>query len=72
MIQNILSSISYPNHDNMKHDMMEILCCPVCKSDLELKAMKEQDGDVIEGILACKKCSHDYKIENSIPNLLPP
>ena len=60
------------NPDNMKHEMMDILCCPVCKSDLELKVDKEEAGEILQGTLTCKKCDHGYKIEDSIPNLLPP
>ncbi|MEW6069167.1 MAG: methytransferase partner Trm112 [Candidatus Thermoplasmatota archaeon] len=54
----------------MKKELMEILCCPMCKSDLELKVEKEEGNDIIEGLLICKKCG-EYKIEEGIPNLLP-
>lgn len=56
----------------MKRDMMNILCCPVCKTDLQLKAKKEEGDEVMEGSLNCPKCSFDYPIEDGIPNLLPP
>ncbi len=55
----------------MKKDLMEILCCPVCKGDLELKVTVEKD-EIIEGSLLCKKCAHAYEIKDGIPNLLPP
>lgn len=51
---------------------MEILACPVCKGDLELRAVTENADDVIEGSLHCNKCDETYPIEDSIPNLLPP
>ncbi len=51
---------------------MEILCCPVCKGDLDLTVKKESGDEVIEGILYCKKCNENYPIEDGIPNLLPP
>ncbi|MDI6856391.1 MAG: methytransferase partner Trm112 [Candidatus Thermoplasmatota archaeon] len=54
----------------MKKDLLEILCCPVCKGDLELKIEKEEGNDIIEGLLICKKCG-DYRIEEGVPNLLP-
>ncbi len=54
----------------MKRDLMEILCCPVCKGDLELVVDKEEE-EIIEGKLICKKCNVNYPIEDSIPNLLP-
>jgi uncharacterized protein YbaR (Trm112 family) len=56
----------------MKKDLMDILCCPVCKGDLELKIKKESGSEVIDGILYCKKCNENYPIEDGIPNLLPP
>jgi uncharacterized protein YbaR (Trm112 family) len=56
----------------MKKDLMGILCCPVCKGDLELKVEKEEGDEVIEGSLRCKECEFDYPITDSIPNLLPP
>ncbi|MFQ5910166.1 MAG: methytransferase partner Trm112 [Thermoplasmata archaeon] len=56
----------------MKKDLMDILCCPVCKSDLELKVENEEGDEILVGDLFCSKCSHTYRIEDGIPNLLPP
>ena len=56
----------------MKRDLMEIICCPLDKAELEL-AVTEEDGDeVIEGTLTCTECGEVYPIEDGIPNLLPP
>jgi uncharacterized protein YbaR (Trm112 family) len=55
----------------MKKDLMEIICCPTCKSDLELTIGKEDENEVLEGKLICKHCNVDYPIEDGIPNLLP-
>lgn len=51
---------------------MDILCCPVHKTDLELKVAKEEEGDILTGSLRCAQCAFDYPIEDGIPNLLPP
>jgi uncharacterized protein YbaR (Trm112 family) len=51
---------------------MEIICCPVCKADLELMVEKEEGDEILQGTLTCTKCGHPYKIEDGIPNLLPP
>ncbi len=51
---------------------MDILACPVCKGDLELKVEEENDTEVVTGSLNCAKCSETYPIVDSIPNLLPP
>ncbi len=56
----------------MKRDLMEILACPVCKGDLQLKVSEEDGREVITGELYCQKCSQHYFIEEGIPNLLPP
>jgi len=51
---------------------MDIICCPVCKSDLELKAGKQEGTEIFEGELVCQNCNFSYPIEDGIPNLLPP
>ncbi len=55
----------------MKKDMLDILCCPTCKGDLELKIIKEENKEIVEGSFTCKKCNCTYSIEDGIPNLLP-
>ena len=56
----------------MKKSLMEILACPVCKGELELKIEVEDGDEVINGSLICGKCDETYPIEDTIPNLLPP
>ena len=57
----------------MRRSLQEILCCPVCRGDLELVATDEDSGgEVLSGCLRCPACAHDYPIEDGIPNLLPP
>jgi uncharacterized protein YbaR (Trm112 family) len=55
----------------MKKDVIDIICCPTCKSDLELKISKEKKDEIIEGTFNCKKCSQSYQIQDGVPNLLP-
>lgn len=56
----------------MKEDLMDILCCPVDKEELEL-VVDERDGDeIVTGTLTCSECGEPYPIEDGIPNLLPP
>lgn len=57
---------------DVKRDLMEILCCPVHKTDLTLTVAKEDEREIIEGSLFCKTCDFRYPIEDGIPNLLPP
>jgi len=56
----------------MKEDLMDIICCPVDKHDLELNVEKRDDGEILEGTLTCMECGEVYPIEDGIPNLLPP
>ena len=51
---------------------MEILVCPVCKGELELKVDEEDGAEVVTGSLFCAACNESYPIEDTIPNLLPP
>ena len=56
----------------MKREIMDILCCPVCKGDLALTVSEEDKMEVLEGKLRCGKCNVDYPIEEGIPDMLPP
>jgi uncharacterized protein len=56
----------------VKHELVDILSCPVCKGTLELTVTTESDGDIQSGNLRCPACAVDYPITDSIPNLLPP
>ena len=55
----------------LKKDMIDILCCPTCKADLDLKIEKEKDDEIVKGLFTCKKCKKTYPIYDGIPNLLP-
>lgn len=60
----------------MKEALMDILCCPLDKEELELEVnQKEQsqaETEVLDGELICTECGTTYPIEEGIPNLLPP
>ena len=56
----------------MKESLMDILCCPLDKQELELEAVRSDDEEVIDGRLVCTECGEEYPIEDGIPNLLPP
>lgn len=56
----------------MRADLLEILCCPVCKGDLALERRKEEGPEILEGSLTCPRCAVVYPIEDGIPDLLPP
>ena len=56
----------------MKKELMQILACPVCKGDLELKVDEGKGEEIVTGSLYCSKCNYSYPIVGAIPNLLPP
>ena len=56
----------------MKEDLMDILCCPLDKSELELDVEEREENEILEGTLTCTECGEVYPIEDGIPNLLPP
>lgn len=56
----------------MRRKLMDILVCPMCKGELELKVSIERDDEIIEGSLTCAACDETYPIEDTIPNMLPP
>ncbi len=55
----------------MKPDLLDIICCPVCKGDLELRDAQSDENEIISGKLVCKNCGREYPIEDGIPDLLP-
>ncbi|MHB9286662.1 methytransferase partner Trm112 [Halobacteriales archaeon Cl-PHB] len=56
----------------MKEDLMDILCCPLDKSELDLSVDEREDDEIVTGTLTCSECDETYPIEDGIPNLLPP
>ncbi|WP_338728404.1 methytransferase partner Trm112 [Haladaptatus sp. DJG-WS-42] len=56
----------------MKESLMDILCCPMDKSDLELEVDERDDEEILSGTLVCTECGETFPIEDGIPNLLPP
>ena len=56
----------------MRHDLLDILACPICKGALTLTTTREDAGEVINGTLHCATCAEAYPVTDGIPNLLPP
>ena len=56
----------------MKESLMDVICCPLDKSTLELAVDEREDTDILAGTLTCTECGEAYPIEDGIPNLLPP
>jgi len=56
----------------MKESLLDIICCPLDKADLELEVDEREGKEILEGSLICTECGETYPIEDGIPNLLPP
>lgn len=56
----------------MRRKLLDILCCPVCKGELSLRVVEENEVEIVEGALCCRACEVEYPIAEGIPNLLPP
>jgi uncharacterized protein YbaR (Trm112 family) len=56
----------------MKEDLMDIICCPLDKHDLELDVEERDDEEILDGTLVCTECGEQFPIDDGIPNLLPP
>lgn len=56
----------------MRASLLEKLCCPQDKHDLELQIFaKEDNGDILEGLFTCPECKRYYPIIYSIPIMTP-
>lgn len=53
----------------MKNDLLKILCCPETKSELELKIISEENGEIKEGILT-NQFGKTYSIKNFVPRFV--
>lgn len=56
----------------MRRQLMDILVCPECRSELTLSVTEERDDEIVSGSLKCQSCGETYPIEDTIPNMLPP
>ncbi|KOH45978.1 Trm112 family protein [Sunxiuqinia dokdonensis] len=56
----------------MKKDLINKLCCPFDKNELELQIFAEDlSEDIREGILICPSCKRYYPIIHGIPIMSP-
>jgi len=46
----------------LKKELLDILCCPKCKGDLELSSKQDT--------LTCKSCGRVYQIKDGIPIMI--
>ncbi|MBN2010078.1 methyltransferase domain-containing protein [candidate division KSB1 bacterium] len=56
----------------MKKNLLNYLCCPVCKSDLLLSAEQTHLDHILNGEIVCRTNSaHHFRILNGVPRFAP-
>ena len=55
----------------MKRDLLDILCCPVCRGPLALRDEIESHDEIASGVLRCDACPADYPIVEFVPRFVP-
>ncbi|WP_026954646.1 Trm112 family protein [Algoriphagus vanfongensis] len=56
----------------MNRKLLDKLCCPFDKKDLNLEVFQEtEDQQIIEGILTCTSCNRYFPIIYGIPIMTP-
>jgi uncharacterized protein YbaR (Trm112 family) len=56
----------------MRIETIKKLCCPFDKSDLMLSIItKDEQDNILEGILSCAACNRVYPIVSGIPIMSP-
>lgn len=56
----------------MRKRLLEALCCPVCRGELQVVTARTKGEEIEEALLVCAKCGHPYAVENAIPHMLSP
>lgn len=56
----------------MTEQLLEKLCCPIDKSDLDINIFNEtEEGEILEGLLTCPECNRYFPVIYGIPVLIP-
>jgi SAM-dependent methyltransferase len=54
----------------LKKSLLSILACPACHRSFQLRADRSENGEILEGQLACIGCAAEYPITSGIPRFL--
>lgn len=56
----------------MTKDLVEKLCCPIDKHDLDIDIINEgENAEILEGLLSCPECNRYFPVIYGIPILIP-
>src|SRR5438045_3683390 len=54
----------------MKRELLDLIVCPDCGSEFDLRDATPADGEVADGQLACRGESHTYAIRDGVPRFV--
>lgn len=56
----------------MTESLLEKLCCPMDKHDLEVNIFtKDENGEILEALMTCPRCNRYFPVIYGIPILIP-
>ena len=55
----------------MHRDLLEILACPKCGGEFDMRIGRESHDEIEHGTLACVACAAQYPIEKYVPRFVP-
>lgn len=56
----------------MTEQLLEKLCCPIDKHDLEIDILTEsEEGEILEALMSCPDCHRYFPVIYGIPILIP-
>lgn len=56
----------------MKRRLLSYLACPTCGSPFDVRQEREEEGEILEGVLQCRGCQASFPVIRGIPRFLPP
>lgn len=56
----------------MTKELLEKLCCPIDKHDLDINIINEnEEGEILEALMSCPECDRYFPVIYGIPILIP-
>lgn len=56
----------------MTEQLLEKLCCPIDKCDLDINIFNEtEEGEILEALMTCPECHRYFPVIYGIPILIP-
>jgi uncharacterized protein YbaR (Trm112 family) len=55
----------------MQSRLLKKMCCPFDKGDLNISIFKQEENEIIEGLLTCSYCQRYFPIIYGIPIMTP-